>query len=604
MRFMPRGYFTKRALPYWIMVALDCFIIAFSLETAVYILYDSMEMVYSTWSNMRMVVMSMPIMLMVMHLFRTYGGTLAFSPLRNLMRLAMALCSGGFLFWLMTIVLPKSMINHTLTATTVILTLVLTLVLQWCVRLVARTIFKNQEGKNASEVLFNKFSKGSVNDTSIRANKKINLCLAHMSEDGIEQKYVKEAFDTNWVVPLGPNVNAFEKDLENFVNDVDSSAATSNEQVDKRVVALSAGTAAIHLALRSLGVVPGDEVIVQSFTFCASANPVTYVGAIPVFVDSEPQTWNMDPVLLEEAIKDRKEKTGNYPKAIIPVALYGMPYDVDGIMAVADKYQIPVVEDAAEGFGSRWRGRILGSFGKFGILSFNGNKMITTSGGGALICDNDEDRNNVMWFATQAREAYPYYQHEAIGYNYRMSNVCAGIGRGQMTVANDHIAHHKRVQALYKELLADVPGVHLHEAPVHKDDTANAKVYDANYWLCAITLDENVRVKGQENAYKKVVQGAVGGAAGVVHATDSATTDCQPNDNVEAMRVYLDQAQIEARPVWKPMHKQPVYAEAPAYVNGVSESIFKVGLCLPAGPCVTEENVRYIVKCIKEAIVK
>ena len=414
--------------------------------------------------------------------------------------------------------------------------------------------------------------------------KTIYLCLAHMSEAGLEQKYVKEAFDTNWVVPLGPNVNAFEKDLENFVGE------------GKKVVALSAGTAAVHLALLACGVGPGDEVCVQSFTFCASSHPITYLGATPVFIDSEKDSWNMDPDLLEEAIKDRIAKTGKKPKAIVPVALYGMPYDCDRIMDIANRYDIPVIEDAAEGFGSRWKGRVLGTFGKFGVLSFNGNKMITTSGGGALICADDESRNNIMWYATQARDAYPYYQHSAIGYNYRLSNICAGIGRGQMTVVNDHIAHHKHVQKLYEELLDDVPGITIHKAP--------SPDYDANFWLCAMTLDPSVRIKGQENAYKTVIKTAVGGAAGVIHAVDNPVTDCQPNDNVEALRVYLLDHKIESRPVWKPMHKQPVYKSAPAYVNGISESIFKVGMCLPAGPYVSDEDVRYIVDTIKSAIEK
>lgn len=413
--------------------------------------------------------------------------------------------------------------------------------------------------------------------------KTIYLCLAHMSDEGVEQKYVKEAFDTNWVVPLGPNVNAFENDLKAF-------AGGNNE-----VVALSAGTAAVHLALLACGVGPGDEVCVQSFTFCASSHPIKYLGAIPVFIDSERDTWNMDPELLEAAIIDRKEKTGRYPKAIVPVALYGMPYDCERIMAIADKYGIPVVEDAAEGFGSRYKGQVLGTFGKFGVLSFNGNKMITTSGGGALICKDAESKNNIMWMATQARDAYPYYQHSAIGYNYRMSNICAGIGRGQMTVVDDHIAHHKHVQALYKELLKDVEGVTLREAP--------SADYDSNYWLCTITLDPSLRIQGQENAYKEVVKTAVGGAAGVIHAVDCPTTDCQPNENVEALRVFMLSKRIEARPVWKPMHKQPVYADAPAYINGVSEEIFKIGMCLPAGPMVTDEDVRYIVDCIKLAII-
>lgn len=415
-------------------------------------------------------------------------------------------------------------------------------------------------------------------------DKTIYLCLAHMSEEGIEQKYVKEAFDTNWVVPLGPNVNAFEEDLKRFVGE------------GKEVVALSAGTAAVHLALLACGVGQGDEVIVQSFTFCASSHPVTYLGAVPVFVDSEKETWNMSPELLEEAIKDRIAKTGKKPKAIVPVALYGMPYDCTRIMEIADRYAIPVVEDAAEGFGSRFKGQVLGTFGKFGVLSFNGNKMITTSGGGALICKDAESKNQIMWYATQAREAYPYYQHEAIGYNYRMSNICAGIGRGQMTVADKHIAHHRHVQALYKELLKDVEGVLLHEAP--------SADYDSNFWLCTITLDSSLRIKGQENAYKDVVRTAVGGAAGVIHAVDCATTDCQPNENVEALRAFMLGKKIEARPVWKPMHKQPVYKDAPAYINGVSEAIFKIGMCLPAGPWVTDEDVYYIVECIKKAIVK
>ncbi len=610
--------------------------------------------------------------------------------------------------------------------------------------------------------------------------KRIYLCLAHMSEEGIEQKYIKEAFDTNWVVPLGPNVNGFEEDLEAFVS---PTSTLPSREGDKRVVALSSGTAAIHLALIGCGVGPGDEVIVQSFTFCASSHPVTYVGATPVFVDSEKETWNMDPELLEFAIKDRIAKTGKKPKAIIPVALYGMPYRIDEIMEIADRYEIPVIEDAAEGFGSRYNGRMLGTFGRYGALSFNGNKMITTSGGGALICGptptlpsregdsptptlpsregdspymtadpilydrlkeyardmrknpteaekvawsvlcdeqtgykfrrqhiigdyivdfvclekmliveidgeyhNDWEQqvddasrtewlaikgfrvirytnaqviaspdmferevkaalalqnplpigdgwggaDTIMWYATQARESYPYYQHEKIGYNYRMSNICAGIGRGQMTVANKHIEHHKHVQSLYEELLADVPGISVHCQPQQTCPLKNANgeqdVYDSNYWLCTITLSPELRIKGQENAYKSVIKSAVGGAAGVVHEAETATTDCQPNDNVEALRVYLDRAGIEARPVWKPMHCQPVYRQGEvkkeslgmkdgcvvcqtsgssvAYINGISEEIFKIGMCLPAGPYVSDDDVRYIVDCIKEAIAR
>ena len=410
--------------------------------------------------------------------------------------------------------------------------------------------------------------------------KRIYLCLAHMS--GTEQAFIKEAFDTNWVVPLGPNVNGFEEDLKQFAGG------------GKEVVALSSGTAAVHLALIACGVRPGDEVIVQSFTFCASSHPITYLGAVPVFVDSEKDSWNMDPDLLEETVKDRIARTGKTPKAIIPVALYGMPYRIDRIMEIADRYGIPVIEDAAEGFGSRFDGRVLGTFGRYGVLSFNGNKMITTSGGGALICPDAAAKTEIMFYATQAREAYPYYQHERIGYNYRMSNICAGIGRGQMTVANDHIAHHKHVCALYRELLAGVDGITLHENPSER--------YDSNYWLNTVILNPGLRVKGEEHAYEAAVQGAVGGAAGVTHAAGTLHTDCEPNRNVEAMRMALDAAGIESRPLWKPMHCQPVYKDAPAYVNGVSERLFRTGLCLPSGPCVTDDDVRYIVANIKAAL--
>lgn len=416
---------------------------------------------------------------------------------------------------------------------------------------------------------------------------RIYLCLAHMS--GKEQEFIKEAFDTNWVVPMGPNVNAFEKDLEAFVNRREGKAP-----LDKKVVCLSAGTAAVHLALIACGVKAGDEVLVQSFTFCASSHPITYLGATPVFIDSEKDSWNMDPELLEEAIKDRIAKTGKKPKAIIPVALYGMPYQIDKIMEIANRYEIPVIEDGAEGFGSNFNGQALGTFGEYGVLSFNGNKMITTSGGGALICPDADKAREILWYATQARESYPYYQHEAIGYNYRMSNICAGIGRGQMTIVDEHIAHHKHVQELYCELLKDVKGVTMHGNP--------GPEYDSNFWLCTATLDPDLKIKGQENAYKQVITGAVGGAAGVTHAASTAVTDCQPNANVEALRVALDAANIEARPLWKPMHKQPVYKNNPAYVNGVSESLFAVGICLPAGPYVTDEDVRYIVDNIKTNI--
>jgi dTDP-4-amino-4,6-dideoxygalactose transaminase/very-short-patch-repair endonuclease len=552
---------------------------------------------------------------------------------------------------------------------------------------------------------------------------------------GREIDFIKAALAEDWATPLGPDCDAFEEELKQFVGG------------NKEIAALSAGTAAVHLALLACGVKAGDEVLVQSFTFCASSHPVTYLGATPVFIDSEKDSWNMDPDLLEDAIKDRIAKNGKKPKAIVPVALYGMPYQIDRIMEIANRYDIPVAEDAAEGFGSKYNGQVLGTFGKYGVLSFNGNKMITTSGGGALICNGsltqpspegkgshsvhtadpltyrllkqyaEENRNNpteaervlwnalregklgvkfrqqhiiedfivdfycaelkltieldggyhnapeqmksdaertarlkelgyieirfnneqvigdfdgtvsvienfvkalnckshpsggdlegasaadakkeIMYFATQAREAYPYYQHTDIGYNYRMSNICAGIGRGQMTIANDHIAHHKHVQALYKELLKDVEGVTLHENPSDR--------YDSNFWLCTVTLDPSLKVVGQEHAYEVAITGAVGGAAGVTHQAKTLHTDCEPNANVEAMRLALDKANVEARPLWKPMHKQPVYANNPAYVNGVSESLFAVGLCLPAGPYVTDADVRYIVDSIKAAIAK
>ena len=412
------------------------------------------------------------------------------------------------------------------------------------------------------------------------ANKKILLCLAHMS--GNEMRYIEEAFADNWVVPLGPNVNGFEADLEQFVGQ------------DKHVVALSAGTAAVHLALNAVGVGPGDEVICQSFTFCASCNPIKYLGATPVLVDSEASTWNISPELLEEAIKDRIARTGKAPKAIVPVYLYGMPAMIDDIMAVANRYGIPVIEDAAEGFGSRYRGQVCGTFGKYGVLSFNGNKMITTSGGGALICPDADAKREIMFYATQAREAYPYYQHEHIGYNYRMSNICAGIGRGQMTIADEHIRHHKHVAKLYQDAFASVPGVTFHANP---DDR-----FDSNYWLCTIVLNPELRVKGQDQAYNSTISTAIGGAGSTVHAAKSAHTLCEPNANVEAMRLALEAQCIESRPLWKPMHMQPVYADVPAYTNGVSEELFRTGLCLPSGPWVTEQDVQLIIDTIKQNI--
>lgn len=383
--------------------------------------------------------------------------------------------------------------------------------------------------------------------------KRILLCLAHMSETGEEMKFIKEAFDTNWVVPLGPNVNGFEQDLESFINHCDD-----GRTLDKKVVALSAGTAAIHLALVALGVGAGDEVICQSFTFAASANPVVYQGATPVFVDSEPGTWNMDPNLLEEAIKDRIAKTGRKPKAIIPVYLYGMPAYIDEIMDVARRYDIPVLEDAAEGFGTRYRGQVVGTIGDYGVMSFNGNKMITTSGGGALICPNEEAAKRILFFATQAREPFPYYQHEHIGFNYRMSNICAGIGRGQMTIVDEHIAHHVRARDIYAQGLADVDGITLHVAP--------EDYMEPNYWLHTVTVDPE--------------------KFGI---------------DYDQLRIILEEAGIESRPLWKPMHLQPVYKDAPAYVNGVSEKLFARGLCLPSGPMVTDEDFALIISTIKGA---
>jgi len=394
-------------------------------------------------------------------------------------------------------------------------------------------------------------------------NKRIYLCLAHMSEAGVEQQYIQEAFDTNWVVPLGPNVNGFEADLEAFVNQ------------KRKVAALSSCTAALHLALLQLGVGQGDEVLCQTLSFCASTNPITYCGATPVFIDSEKDTWNIDPVLLEKAIQDRIVKTGRKPKAIIAVDLYGMPADWKALEAVSRQYDIPIIEDAANALGTFYDGQPCGIFGKLATFSFNGNKIITTSGGGAILCNDEETKKHIIFLATQARENAPYYQHETIGFNYRLSNISAGIGRGQMTILDEHIRHHKHVHDLYKELLGKVEGFTVHDNPSSK--------YDSNFWLTTITIDPSVKVKGQEEHRPTY-------------------SDCEPNANVEALRVALDQAGIEARPLWKPMHKQPVYKDALAYVNGVSEALFKVGMCLPSGPYVSDEDVKYIVNCIKEAI--
>lgn len=460
-----------------------------------------------------------------------------------------------------------------------------------------------------------------------RKDKRIILCLAHMS--GNEMKYIQEAFDQNWVVPLGPNVNKFEEELKRFTaskapsegrvaenssvceeypksimpheNDPENLWLKSidDPQLNKeQIVALSSGTSAVHLALIALGVKTGDEVICQSFTFCASSNPVVYLGATPVFVDSEPTTWNMDPELLKQAIEDRIKATGKKPKAIIVVYLYGMPAQITEIKAIADNYGIPLIEDAAEGLGSRYDGRVCGTFGKYGILSFNGNKMITTSGGGALICPDDKARDEIMFYATQAREGFPYYQHEKIGYNYRLSNICAGIGRGQLTVLDEHIAHHQHLAHIYEKAFRNIDGIAFHSV-----SNVDGHSIDSNYWLNTITIDPELRIKGQENAYKTTVKGAIGGAAGVIHHVDNTHTDCEPNNNVEALRVWLDSLNIESRPLWKPMHRQPVYKDAPAYTNGVSEGLFRKGLCLPSGPLVTDEDAQFIVEAIKEAII-
>ena len=375
---------------------------------------------------------------------------------------------------------------------------------------------------------------------------RIWLSLAHMG--GREQEFIQEAFDTNWVVPLGPNVNAFEKALRDFLI----------ENGEKQVVALSAGTAALHLGLILLGVQPGDEVICQSFTFAASANPIAYLEATPVFVDSEKETWNMDPVLLEEAIKERLEKTGKLPKAIIPVHLYGMPGKMDEVMEVANCYGIPVLEDSAEALGSEYKGRKCGTFGEYGVLSFNGNKMITTSGGGALICPNEEKAKRALFYATQAREQAPHYQHEKIGYNYRMSNICAGIGRGQMFVLDEHVTRRRAIHDLYVKLLAGVKGVKVMCQP-------EGEGFNSNYWLTCITVEP------EEAGFTR-----------------------------EDVRLALDEENIESRPLWKPMHLQPVFKDAPYYGNGTSERLFEIGLCLPSGPTLTDEDVERVTKVVKQ----
>lgn len=375
---------------------------------------------------------------------------------------------------------------------------------------------------------------------------RILLSLAQMG--GSEQRYIQEAFDTNWIVPLGPNVNGFENDLRKFLGQ------------NRSVVALSAGTAAIHLGLLQLGVGVGDEVICQSFTFAASANPIKYLGATPIFVDSEEQTWNISPEWLEKAIIDRKAVTGKYPKAIIPVHLYGMPAKMDEICAIAEKYNIPIMEDAAEAIGATFKNRQCGTFGEFGALSFNGNKMITTSGGGALICRTEEEAKQTMFLATQARENRPYYYHEHIGYNYRMSNICAGIGRGQMEVLDHHIARRRAIHALYTTLLADCNGVSVKQNP-------NAD-FESNFWLTCIEVDPAI---------------------------------CN-GKTANDIRLHLESCNVESRLLWRPMHTQPIFTDCPYYGDGVSELIFERGLCLPSGSSLTDEQIAYVAETIKKFV--
>jgi dTDP-4-amino-4,6-dideoxygalactose transaminase len=367
---------------------------------------------------------------------------------------------------------------------------------------------------------------------------------------GSEQRYIQEAFDTNWVVPLGPNVNGFESDLTDFLGE------------DRNVVALSSGTAAIHLGLLQLGVGVGDEVICQSFTFAASANPIKYLGATPIFVDSEEQTWNISPEWLEKAIIDRKATTGKYPKAIVPVHLYGMPAKMDEICAIAEKYNIPIMEDAAEAIGATFKNRQCGTFGEFGALSFNGNKMITTSGGGALVCRTEEEAKQTIFLATQARENRPYYYHEQIGYNYRMSNICAGIGRGQMEVLDLHIARRRAIHALYTTLLADCKGISVKQNPTSD--------FESNFWLTCIEVDS------------------------------SACNGKTAND----IRLHLESCNIESRLMWRPMHMQPVFADCPYYGDGVSERIFERGLCLPSGSSLTDEQIAFVAETIKKFVIE
>jgi dTDP-4-amino-4,6-dideoxygalactose transaminase len=372
-------------------------------------------------------------------------------------------------------------------------------------------------------------------------NTKIWLSSPHMG--GTEQHYIQEAFDANWVAPLGPNVNGLEKDLENYLGN------------QAQVGVLSSGTAAIHLGLILLGVQAGDEVICQSMTFSASANPILYLGATPVFIDSEAQTWNLCPIALESAIIDRIKK-GKKPKAIIAVHLYGVPYQIVSIREVADKYTIPILEDSAEALGSSYKGQKCGTFGDIGVLSFNGNKIITTSGGGAIVTQTAALKEKAIFYATQARDHAPHYQHSHIGYNYRMSNICAGIGRGQMEVLDNHVALRRQMHDFYVKLFASIEGVTVFAAP--------NEAYFANYWLSAITIDEN-QTKGITR---------------------------------ETLRLALEAENIESRPLWKPMHLQPIFEKYPYYGNQVAETLFETGLCLPSGSNLTDEDRTRIKKAI------
>lgn len=372
---------------------------------------------------------------------------------------------------------------------------------------------------------------------------KPRILLSYVHMGGTERDWVEKAFESEWIVPLGPNVDEFEHRLEKYLG-------------APNVVALSAGTAAIHLALVALGIGSGDEVICQSFTFAASANPIKYQGADPVFVDSEPDTWNMSPDALEEAIIDRKKQTGHYPKAIIPVYLYGMPAKMDEIRAIADKYGIPIVEDSAEALGSEYKGKKCGTLGNYGCLSFNGNKIITTSGGGALVCHSKEEADRVKFYATQAREQRPYYYHETIGYNYRLSNVSAGIGCGQMDVLQPHVELRRAIHDFYTKELAEIDGLSVQQNP--------STDFNSNFWLSTVLIDQKT------------------------------------GKDPESLRQFMLDAGVETRRLWRPMHMQPVFADAPYYGGTTCETLFDRGLCLPSGSGLKEEELRYVADKIKE----